>query len=107
MSRDITEADWKIWKALRLRCIDKYCTQTFDRVQQLSRHSDPVHDRHRALYQLVTERDREIEQLFDPLRRSRAIMQLTNLYRSDLVSDDDICLFSEPLQSFINQVKAL
>jgi len=40
MSRDITEADWKTWKALRLRCIDQYCTQTFDRVQQLSRSTE-------------------------------------------------------------------
>jgi len=51
----------------------------------------------------VTERDREIEQLFDPLKRSRAIMQIINLYRSGLVSDDDINRFSEQLQSILNQ----
>jgi len=107
MSLDITEADWKIWKVLRLRCIDQFCTQTFDQIQQLSRGTDPIHDRHRELYQLVTDRDREIVQLFDPLTRSRAIMQLINLHRSGLVSNDDISRFSEPLQSICHQTKAL
>lgn len=107
MSRDITEADWKIWKALRQRCIDQFCARTFDQIKQLSHGTDPIHDRHRELYQLVMDRDREIEQLFDPLTRSRAIMQLINLHRSGLVSDDDISSFSEPLQSICNQTKAL
>ena len=107
MSRDITESDWKVWKTLRLRCIDKYCTETFAQVQQLSKNTDPVHDRHRALYQLVMKRDRQIEELFDPLTRSRAIMQIVNLYRSGLVSDEELRLFSEPLQSFFDQTKVL
>ena len=96
---DISEDDWKIWKALRLRTIDKFCHTTFERVQQLAAAKKPIHDRHRELYQLVTDRDREIEQLFDPLTRSRSVLQLRVLYMNGLVSDDEISLFSEDLQS--------
>jgi len=106
MSGEITESDWKIWKALRLRTIDKFCHQTFDQVQQLAKDQTAVHERHRKLYQLVTDRDQEIEQLFDPMKRSIAPLQLMNLYRIGLISDDDISLFSESLQSICHQTKA-
>jgi len=98
---DITESDWKIWKALRLRTIDVFCHDTFDKVQELADRTTAVHERHRKLHQLVADRDREIEQLFDPKTRSRAIIQLLNLYRSDLISDTDIDLFSAELQIFL------
>ncbi len=103
----ITEADWKVWKALRLRAIDKYCEETFSQLQALIDNKDRVHDRHRRLYQLVTERDDLIEQLFDPLTRNRALFQLPNLYRLGLISAEEISLFSDELQEYLNDWKEL
>lgn len=103
----ISEADWKIWKALRLRTIDKFCEQTFSKLQKLIDGEEAIHDRHRFLYQLVTKRDRQIEELFDPLTRNRSLHQLLNLYRVGLIGDEDLSLFSDDLQQFLNDRKGL
>lgn len=103
----ISEADWKVWKALRLRTIDKFCEQTFSQLQQLIDGEAAIHDRHRLLYQLVTERDQQIEELFDPLTRNRSLHQLLNLYRVGLIEDEDLSPFSDELQYFVQERRAL
>lgn len=102
---DIKETDWKKWKALRLRCIDDFCHETFSKVCKLSEKDGPVHDRHRELYRLVTDRDTEIEQRFDPQTRSRAVVQLLSLYRDGLITDADVEKFSRELCSFLKDRK--
>lgn len=103
---DITERDWKKWKTLRLKCIDDFCHATFKKVRKLSEKDGPVHDRHRELYRLVTDRDTEIVQRFDPQTRSRAVMQLLSLYRDGLIIDTDVEKFSEELCTFLKDLKS-
>jgi len=104
---DISESDWKKWKKLRLKCIDDFCDETFSKVRQLHDSDEPIHDKHRKLYRLVDKRDREIQELFDPMRRSSAIMQLLNLYRADRISDADVVQFGEELSAFLQDRKNL
>ena len=104
---DIKESDWKKWKALRLRCIDDFCHETFSKIGELDGKDESIHDKHRALYRLRTDRDQEIQVLFDPMKRSAAIMQLINLYRSDRINDDDVTQFSEELCTFLQDRKSL
>lgn len=103
----IKEADWKVWKALRLRTIDRFCEDTFLQLQTLIDSAEAVHERHRKLYQFVAKRDREIEQLFDPLTRNRALLQVPNLYRMDLISVEEVSLFSDELQQYLNARREL
>lgn len=56
-----------------------------------------MHEKHRKLYRLIDKRDREITELFDPLKHSAATMQLLKLYLSNRITDDDVMQFSEEL----------
>ncbi len=98
---DIKESDWKKWKQLRLQAIDRYCATTFAQVQEITDGDASIHDRHRDLHELVSRRDKEIVQLFDPLTRSRTIGQLMNLHRGGLVSNNDLMQFSDELQAAV------
>lgn len=102
----ITESDWKRWKKIRLRAIDDFCAETFRQVQQLADSDDEIHERHRKLYRLVTDRDREICEVFDPLTRSRAILQIVNLYRVGLIAAHDMQQFSAELQAVCREFLA-
>jgi hypothetical protein len=104
---EISEPDWKKWKKLRLRCIDDFCHETFTMVREIDNREEPIHDKHRALYRLVDERNDEIMEWFDPKTRSRAIVQLLNLYRSDRVRDEDVAQFSGELSAFLQDRKNL
>lgn len=102
----ITESDWKRWKKIRLRAIDDFCAETFRQVQQLANDDDEIHERHRKLYRLVTDRDHEICELFDPLTRSRAILQIVTLHRIGLITERDMQQFSEELQALCGEILA-
>lgn len=104
---DINESDWKKWKALRLTCIDDFCEETFSKVRKLADSDEPIHEKHRKLYRLVEKRDREIVALFDPMKRSSAILQLVNLYRTERIGDKDVNQFSEALCAFLQDRKSL
>ncbi len=93
------EPDWKRYKPLRKLAIERFCTGVFKETADIAAQSDgTAHDRYRELYRLVKERDKEIVQLFDPLSRSRATMQLIGLCRFGLVTEDELTIFSNDLQ---------
>ena len=74
---DIKESDWKTFKPLRHKALERFCGRVLDEVAQIgSNQTKSTHERYIAIYQLTGERDREIEQIFDTLRRSTAIMQI-------------------------------
>jgi hypothetical protein len=52
------------------------------------------HERYIAIYQLTRERDKEIEQIFDTLRRSTAVMQICSLRLHELLTDEEVRQFS-------------
>jgi hypothetical protein len=53
-----------------------------------------THERYIAIYQLTRERDNQIEQIFDTLRRSTAIMQICLLRLHGLLTDEEVRQFS-------------
>jgi hypothetical protein len=58
----------------------------------------PVQNRHAELSRLLRERDKEMFQIFDTLRRSSAALSLMMMRRHDLVTDEEMRSFSPELQ---------
>ncbi len=93
------EPDWKRYKPLRETAIERFCNDVLKKAAEIASQSGgTAHDRYRELYGLIKKRDKEIGQLFDPLTRSRATMQLVGLCRFGLVTEEELAVFSDDLQ---------
>jgi hypothetical protein len=102
---DISKADWKIFKELRERALERFCSGVLDEVARIS--SDDAkskHDRYLAIYRLMQERDREIDPIFDFLRRSTAVRQLCAFRSHDLVTAEELKSLSPELRQSVEKI---
>ena len=95
------ESDWKKFKVIRERAIERFCTQALDEFGAVIANTDePVHDRYLRLYELVQQRDKQLSSIFDSYSRSMASLQLT-LIRSNGLADES--LIAELSEAFRKQ----
>ena len=95
---DISPADWKAFKPLREAALERFCQRVLDEVARInSDQAKGKHARYLAIYRLMSERDKEIEPIFDRLRRSTAIRQIVAFRMHDLVTADELRRFSPEL----------
>jgi hypothetical protein len=96
MLERISEGDWEKFKPLRTQALDRFCERVLTAmVAQAGASTQSNHERYLAIYRLMIERDKEIDRIFDSLRRSTAIQQLANMRHSELISDEELAMFSE------------
>jgi len=99
----MNEPDWKRYKPLRKRAIERFCNDVLQDAAAVTTSSEgAAHERYRQLYQLMQKRDKQIVQVFDPLTRSRAATQLIGLFQRRLVSDDELAVFSHDVQERVS-----
>jgi len=95
---DISEADWKIFKPLRKLALERFCERVLDEVAHIGAdQSKTKHERYLAIYRLTRERDKEIDPIFDTLRRSTAIRQIYSFRSHELITADELRQFSPEL----------
>jgi len=100
--RDISEADWKTFKRLRERALERFSQRILDESQSIC--SDPstsAHARYVQLYQLLQQRDRELASAFDDLRRSTAALCFRQMRHLGLVTDEELTELSPQFQARI------
>ena len=102
---DISKADWTIFKELRKLALERFCSRVLDDVARIS--SDDAkskHERYLAIYRLMQERDREIDPIFDYLRRSTAVRQLCAIRTHDLVTAEELKSLSPELRERVEDI---
>jgi hypothetical protein len=103
--RDIAESDWKIFKRLRELALERFCQRVLDDVARIS--SDTAkssHERYLAIHRLVRERNKDIDPIFDTLRRSAAMQQSCSFRLNDLVADEELEQFSSQLATRLREM---
>lgn len=91
----ISESDWKKYKKVRAEALERFARQVLDESQAICRNdSETAHERYLELYELLHERDRELDRTFDYLRRSTALVCLKLMHNSGLISDEEVSEFS-------------
>jgi hypothetical protein len=92
---DIKESDWKVFKRLRELALERFCERVLEEISRIgSDNSKSKHERYVGIYRLVQERDREINPIFDHLRRSTAGRQVVALRSEDLLTEEEVRQFS-------------
>ena len=103
--RDITESDWKIFKGLRKVALERFCERVLGEIAGISSDATKTkHERYLAIYRLVRERDKEIDPIFDYLRRSTAVRQICAFRSHDLLSAQELRQLSPELAKWIEDI---
>lgn len=100
--QSIAESDWKHLRKLQPVLLDRYCRQILSEVEKTaSKHEDAAHTRYLAVYKLIQERDRELGEMFNDMRRSNALISILLLRRNGLFTDDEFAGFGDQTRNEI------
>jgi hypothetical protein len=103
--RDIAESDWRIFKGLREVVLERFCERVLGEIAGISSDATKTkHERYLAIYRLVRERDKEIDPIFDYLRRSTAVRQICAFRSHNLLTAQELRQFSPELVKLIEDV---
>jgi len=95
---DINPSDWKLFKPLRDLALERFCERVLDEVARIgSDQAMSKHERYIEIYRLMRKRDKEIDPIFDTLRRSTAVFQICAFRVHDLLTEKEVQQFSPEL----------
>jgi hypothetical protein len=102
---DIGKTDWKIFKELRELALERFCSRVLDEIARIgSDQAKSKHERYLAIRRLIQERDREIDPIFDTLRRSSAVSQLCAFRVRELITEEEFRSLSTELRERIDNL---
>lgn len=95
-SHSFPESDWKVFREVQERALERFCKRTLEEVQAvLGNSARSHHQRYLEVYRLVRTRDEELAHAFNDPRRSRMIGQLLAIYTYGLIEPDEFARFTE------------
>ena len=108
MPSDIPEPDWRRFKEIHQKLLDRYCRQILEEAADVCGSADGTsHDQYLQLYKLIHERDKQMAHGFNDFRRSTAVMQLAIMRRMKLLTDEELRLFSEQTRNRVEGIASL
>jgi hypothetical protein len=108
MSLDIPESDWRRFKEVHQKLLERYCRQILEEVMSANRGTEGTwHDRYLEVYKLIHQRDKQMANAFNDFRRSTAVMQLGIMRRMKLLTDEELSMFSEQTRVRVEGIASL
>ena len=105
MNNQIKESDWKKMRKIKDELLNKACDDILADLEGLiAERTGREHKTYQELWKRLKQRDQAIASMFDDLRRSTAVIKLTNWVDYGLISLEDIEDFSEETK---DKVKSL
>jgi hypothetical protein len=103
MDGDLPESDWKIVRKLHDLALERFCEQVLAEIQRINAMlSKKAHARYLDIFNLIEAQDKEIEWIFNDLRRSNAMEHLCAMVSRKLLPEAEFALLSQETQ---DQVK--
>jgi hypothetical protein len=95
MTCQISESDWKRFRHLHPLALERFCGHVLSEVGRLAADTTKsAHERYLAVFKLLREKDKELADTFDDMRRSTAWRQLALIRALGLVTDEEFSQFS-------------
>ena len=105
MQRSVPESEWKVFRTLRDAVRERFCERILEQIDGLCRaHGRSPYERYRDIFCLLNDRDREMAQAFDDVRRSTMIASLGAMVRLDLVGPRDLAQFTESTRETVGRI---
>jgi hypothetical protein len=108
MSHGFPESDWKMFREVREAALDRLCERVLQEARSLiSDSTNTHHERFRALFGLVDDRNRDIARAFDGPKRSAMLAQLSVIHGLGLLEPADLARFSDETRETIESLANL
>ena len=99
---DVPESDWKVFRELQQRALERFCKRALDEVQTILRDgARSHHNRYLDVFRLLQTRDDELAHAFNDPRRSRMIIQLAAIQSYGLLEPNELERFTEGTRATI------
>ena len=93
------ERDWKLLRRIQGKALTEACKQVFLEVEKISEdRTGREHEAYLEMRDLIKEKDREIANTFNNVRRSNAIYGLINMVAYGYLSEEQLAGFTEETQ---------
>jgi hypothetical protein len=88
---DFPESDWRTFRELRAVALDRFCRRVLEQIEAMIRDGSlSQHERYLKVFRFLRDRDDELEQAFNPPRRSSMIEQLAAIHKCRLLTPDEL-----------------
>src|SRR5262245_12836301 len=105
---DISEPDWKVFRKLQPVALDRFCQRILAEVEAvIADKSKSNHERYLAVYRVVKDRDRQVADLFNDMRRSTARLQLAQIQSHALLTEEEMSRFSVETRDLLKRLRQL
>ncbi|HLU93650.1 MAG TPA: hypothetical protein VKZ54_05975 [Membranihabitans sp.] len=102
MTRQIPEEDWKIYKIIFPKALDRICERVLDEIEEIRSQEGPSnHEKYLQIYKLIKKSDRNIGNIFNDYRRSTALIRLGQMNSFGLLTPQEIGELSEETQALL------
>lgn len=102
----IRESDWKHLRQLKSVGLDRFCSRVLSEIASASSDREKnSHNRYQTVYELIRQRDRELGQMFDELKRSNAEGKIILMRRAGLLTDDEWGGFSDEIKHVYAEIE--
>ena len=108
MSRQISEADWKVFRQLHEIALERFFERAVCELERLvSGKAASSRERFWDVAELVKKRRNEARKLFDDFRRSTALLQLALIDSRDLLTAQEMSRFSPEARASVEMYRSL
>lgn len=108
MPVQIPEKDWKVFRRLHEVALERFCKRILEEVHDLAgAGAGSYHDRYLKVYRLIENRDKEIGNAFNDVRRSSALIVLSILINEGFVSEAELDQFSPETRQIIKLYRGI
>ena len=108
MSSDLPESDWRRFKEVHAKALERYCCRILEEVAAASRGGEgTAHERYLKIFELINEGNEQMANAFDDFRRSTAVMRLGIMRRMKLLTDEELGQFSEQTRIRVEGIASL
>ncbi len=91
----ISEKDWKTFKRVKEKALNRLCQSVLDETTQLCIQSGKTsHERYLEVHNLIRERNKTIGRAFDGHSRSNAMLQLGQFRQLGLADEENMATFA-------------
>ena len=105
MTREIKESDWKLFRRLHPVARERFCQRVIEEISEATSNCTAnYHKRYLKVFSLIMNRDEQMGRAFNDMRRSTAIILLTNIREGGWLTDEEFSQFGAETRAGVESI---
>ena len=103
--RNIKESDWKYFRRIKDAILNRHCNAILEVVDLINKNrKSEEHKSYLQIYRLLEEKDKEIADTYNDIKRSNAIEKIYLMRRHLAMTNEEFSKFSEETKDLVNHI---